>query len=316
MEDSVCNYWRQVSPKISEVMKLSWTYALSVVVNSFLCYTAIMLNVLTIHGIRKTSSFPRTLRTLLMNLAVSDVGVGLFAQPFYTSFQYKLLEGSNPECIFYTAFHVTLILFCTASLCGTTAITLDRLLAIHLHLRYQELVTHKRVVIMVISTWTLSVFLSVMWLWFPLHLSNFITTILAIFFHFLTAMAYFKIYLAVRHHKTQIQSLQVQREAPQPGERANFAGLIKLVIGVFYVYIVLFICYSLTFIFFFIMALNHHGKPVRKIFSFSLSLMFLNSSLNPVIYCWKMRRIRHSIMNIPRQIHDWYRNHFGWYMRP
>lgn len=275
-----------------------------------------MLNVLTIHGIRKTSSFPWTLRTLLMNLAVSDVGVGLFAQPFYTSFQYKLLEGSNPECIFYTAFHVTLILFCTASLCGTTAITLDRLLAIHLHLRYQELVTHKRVVIMVISTWTLSVFLSVMWLWFPLHLSNFITIILAIFFHFLTAMAYFKIYLAVRHHKTQIQSLQVQREAPQPGERANFAGLIKLVIGVFYVYIVLFICYSLTFIFFFIMALNHHGKPVRKIFYFSLSLMFLNSSLNPVIYCWKMRRIRHSIMNIPRQIHDWYRNHFGWYMRP
>ena len=131
------------------------------------------------------------------------------------------------------------------------------------------------------------------------------------FFHFLTAMAYFKIYLAVRHHKTQIQSLQVQREAPQPGERANFAGLIKLVIGVFYVYIVLFICYSLTFIFFFIMALNHHGKPVWKIFYFSLSLMFLNSSLNPVIYCWKMRRIRHSIMNIPRQIHDWYRNHFG-----
>ena len=225
-------------------MKLSWTYALSVVVNSFLCYTAIMLNVLTIHGIRKTSSFPRTLRTLLMNLAVSDVGVGLFAQPFYTSFQYKLLEGSNPE-------------------------------------------------------------------WFPLHLSNFITTILAIFFHFLTAMAYFEIYLAVRYHKTQIQSLQVQREAPQPGERANFAGLIKLVIGVFYVNIVLFICYSLTFIFFFIMALNHHGKPVGKIFYFSLSLMFLNSSLNPVIYCWKMRRIRHSIMNIPRQIHDWYRNHFG-----
>lgn len=207
-------------------------------------------------------------------------------------------------------------LFCTASLCGITAITLDRLLAIHLHLRYQELVTHKRVVIMVISTWTLSVFLSVMWLWFPLHLSNFITTILAIFFHFLTAMAYFKIYLAVRHHKTQIQSLQVQREAPQPAERANFAGLIKLVIGVFYVYIVLFICYSLTFIFFFIMALNHHGKPVWKIFYFSSSLMFLNSSLNPVIYCWKMRRIRHSIMNIPRQIHDWYRNHFGWYMRP
>ena len=35
--------------------------------------------------------------------------------------------------------------------------SVDRFLAAHLHLRYQELMTHKRVVAAVISIWTLSV---------------------------------------------------------------------------------------------------------------------------------------------------------------
>ena len=38
----------------------------------------------------------------------------------------------------------------------------DRFLAIHLHLKYQELVTHKRVVAMLISTWVLSAIISLM----------------------------------------------------------------------------------------------------------------------------------------------------------
>ena len=48
-------------------------------------------------------------------------------------------------------------LFVFASFFGVFAITVDRFLAIHLHLRYQELVTHKRVVAVVISFLVLSV---------------------------------------------------------------------------------------------------------------------------------------------------------------
>ena len=49
--------------------------------------------------------------------------------------------------------------FCLASFLGVVApaVSVDRFLAIHLHLRYQELVTHKRVVAVVISIWLLSV---------------------------------------------------------------------------------------------------------------------------------------------------------------
>ena len=45
------------------------------VFNGFLCYTTIILNIVTIHAVRKTALLPKPLRTLLLNLAASDVGV-------------------------------------------------------------------------------------------------------------------------------------------------------------------------------------------------------------------------------------------------
>ena len=50
--------------------------------------------------------------------------------------------------------------------------------------------------------------------------------------------------------------------------------------------------------------------------SLSLTFVFLNSSLNPVIYCRKMRHIRHAIVDILRNT-SWLRNlalHF--YLEP
>ena len=64
-------------------------------------------------------------------------------------------------------FNVIVFLFSTASFLGVVAVSVDRFLAVHLHLRYQELVTHKRVVAVVISIWLLSVFLSLMAMWVP-----------------------------------------------------------------------------------------------------------------------------------------------------
>ena len=50
---------------------------------------------------------------------------------------------------------------------GVLALTVDRFLAIHLHLRYQEFVTHKRVVAVVTSIMVLSSLISSFPLWTP-----------------------------------------------------------------------------------------------------------------------------------------------------
>ncbi|KAL9981993.1 hypothetical protein ACROYT_G010769 [Oculina patagonica] len=99
------------------------------------------------------STLPKTLKTLLLSLAVSDVGVGLLSQPLYTLLLVNHLQEENPSCAFYMAFDIMISLFAIASFFGVVAISVDRFLAIHLHLRYQELVTHKRVVAVVISIW-------------------------------------------------------------------------------------------------------------------------------------------------------------------
>lgn len=96
-------------PLISNYEDLFSTYVANCVFNNFLCYTAIVLNIVAIHSIKKTSSLPQTLKTLLVSLALSDVGVGLFVQPFYTSLLVKWLQQSNPGCVTYCGDHCVVI---------------------------------------------------------------------------------------------------------------------------------------------------------------------------------------------------------------
>ena len=73
----------------------------------------------------------------------------------------------------YGAFYIQSFLFSFASFFGVFALTIDRFLAIHLHLRYQELVTHKRVVAVVSSVWVLSasvVLLRLKWIRIPSYI--------------------------------------------------------------------------------------------------------------------------------------------------
>ena len=99
---------------------------------------------------------------MLLSLAVSDVGVSLLGQPLYISLLVNGFQQNIPGCSMYKAFDILVLLFSTASFIGVVAVSVDRFLAIHLHLRYQELVTHKRVGAVVISIWVLSAFLSLM----------------------------------------------------------------------------------------------------------------------------------------------------------
>lgn len=77
----------------------------------FLTYTAVMLNIATTYAIRKTTSLPKTLRTLMLSLSVSDIDVGLFFQPLYSSLLVSWLNHNNPSCKIYRIFSVAGNLF-------------------------------------------------------------------------------------------------------------------------------------------------------------------------------------------------------------
>ena len=305
MKESFCEIL-DYYPRVSEVDDLFSTYIANCVFNSFPSYTAIMLNIVTILAIRKTSSLPKSLKTLLLSLAVSDVGVGLVNQPLYTSILIKWLQQSNPGCNTLKAFYFIGNLFSTASFFGVVAVSVDRFLAIHLHLRYQELVTHKRVVAVVILIWVMSISASFSIFWVPRDSFSLIIVFIGTAGVFLTTMIYISIYLTVRRHKSQIQAQRVQLQA-QAGEISNFASLINSAVGIFYVYLMLLICYLPYFISLAAFKTKGPNVTLKKFFLFSVTLLYLNSSLNPVIYCLKMRHIRHAVINILRNM-SWHRS--------
>ena len=283
---------------------LNTSYIVNCVLNAILTYTTIMLNILTIHAIRKTSSLPKPLKTLFLSLAASDLGVGLLAQPLYITVMIKQLQkNTENNSFFFTsiAFETLTVIFGYSSFFTVVAISVDRFLAIHLHLRYQELVTHKRVAAAVISIWVLSIFLSLLPSWIAnteiLKLKLAITIILGLCF-ISTTIIYCKIYVTVQRHTDHIQALQVQ-QAPEIDEMAHaVARHIKTALSTFYVYVVFLVCYLPDYCtsVVFMLSDSSESQFTDHLLLYTLTLMFLNSSLNPVIYCWKMEDIRHSII--------------------
>ena len=288
------------TPRYTELKDLRSTFITNCIFSNFTTHTSIMLNIVTIYAIHKTSAMAKTLKTLLLSLAFSDVAVGLFSQPIYTFFLVKWLQLENINCNTYQVINISGYLFSTASFLGVVAVSVDRFLAVHLHLRYQELVTHRRVVIVVIGIWVYSAFSSLMIFWGLLGTRDLISTINIAFSFIITFVAYIRIYLTVRRHKNQIRSMQIRNEAHS--EEINFSVLIKSTVGIFYVYLVFLMCYLPYFICIAVIQIYSSSISLKKLFLYSLTLAYLNSSLNPVIYCWKMRHVRHAIMDILRKM--------------
>ena len=282
------------------------SYIVNCVFNTYLCYTAIILNSVTIHALRKTSSLPKPLKTLLLSLAVSDLGVGLLVQPMYIAVYVMELERNTQNNPIYNnmlfVYLITLNIFFPASFFGVMALSADRFLAIRLHLRYQELVTHKRVIAVVISIWFLSSLASLIRLWTPVNISFAIFAIIAVFCLLGTTLIHYKIYVAVRRHANQIsRALQVQQVA-QNGEMENAARMRKFAVGALFVYLAFLVCYLPRICTLTATAISGTSTTTESLHLYSLTLAFLNSSLNPLIYCWKMRQMRHAVMDILRNI--------------
>ena len=300
MENPFCEELLQEHDSITEAKSLYSSYIGTCVLNAVFSFVAIVLNSLTIHAIRKASLLPKSLKTLLLNLAVSDLGVGLLVQPFHATLLVKCLLQYNKPSYFNNVYIILRQWFSLASFFGVTALSADRFLAIHLHLRHQELVTHKRVVAVAISIWLFSTFLSLLDVWIP-WVASVVTSIILILCFLSTTFFYCKIYLTVRRHRNQIQAMQVQQVALNGGQlMANSASLRRSAVGAFYVYFVFLVCYLPNYVTFVVKLLSETNIDLEVLSLYTFTLILFNSTVNPLIYCWKMRHIRLAVMDILR----------------
>ena len=288
------------APQLSKKsQQMNYLYLTFCVFNAYLSYTATMLNIVAIYAIRKTSSLSKNLKTLLLSQAVSDLGVGLLVQPMVVAQVMNSNRNSETRLIPTKLLIFGTNLFIFATLFSVTALCADRFLAIRLNLRYQELVTHQRVVAAVISIWVISTLISLLTLFLPKQIRYvsfvIIESACIVTATFLSA----KLYLTIRRHINQIQVSQVapndQGESVQRKRKSAMATL--------YVYLIFIACYLPDICVLIIVAsISEPRIDLGHLQFYTLTLLFLNSTLNPLIYCWKMKRIQHTIVSTLRHI--------------
>ena len=269
------------------------SHIVNLVLNAFTSFSAIVFNSFTIHALRKTSSLPAPFKTLLLSLAVSDLIAGLLAQPLYIILIVISSKQNTADHALTSTILVIVCALCAASLLSVIALSMDRFLAVHLHLRYKELVTHKRVVGAVILIWILSVGISLVWIWRDTYkVFSLVAIIWSLCFVYMTIVN-LRLSQAIKRHRNQIQAdLQVQQVALAAKPR-------KSAVSALYVYLLVLVCY-LPMYFSIILYVVRKGEDSSLFYS--RTVMFFNSSLNPIIYCWRIRPIRQTIMSILRNI--------------
>ena len=268
------------------------------VVNIFLFITAVVGNTLILAALcRKSSLYPRS-KLLFRCLATTDLGIGVVTQPLYVTYLMSVVNERWNICRFALAStFITGFTFGSVSLLTLTAIGVDRLLALLLGLRYKQIVTLSRTYIVVVIFWGISLFFATMYvlnynitLWFS-YIVLTLCLVTAIF-------CYTKIFLGLRHHKTQ--ALDHNHQQPCRTSPLNIARYRKAVSSALWIQLTLVACYlpyGITWTFPTYLELSSSVVLAKYV---ALSSVYLNSSLNPFLYCWKVKEVRQAVKEICR----------------
>ena len=127
------------------------------VLNSFLSISAFLGNTLILVTLYKDGSLHPPSKLLFRSLAITDLCVGIIVVPFQVSVWLSVVNERWSTCRFTCAASIiTRNFFCLVSLSTLSAISVDRLLALLLGLRYRQVVTFKRTFVTVIAFWVFS----------------------------------------------------------------------------------------------------------------------------------------------------------------
>ena len=277
--------------------------AFFVTLNVFLSVIATIGNLLILVALRKVTSINSPTKLLFQCLAASDLCVGLIQQPLFVAV--LLRDFASPTASYYlTKVYAGLgYILCGVSLMTAATISIDRLLALILGLSYKLTVTVKRVRKVVIIVWlgSFSVGFS---RWIDLRLiaygSSLVVTLFSIF---ASAFSFTKIVLKLRQQQGQVEQ-RVEPEQVNGGEiPLNIARYKKMVYSVAWLQMALTVCY-MPIISFLLLAVVTQRFGNAFLYRSAITVVFLNSSINPILYCWRIREVKREVKNILKQIYQ------------
>lgn len=266
------------------------------VLNVLFAITSILFNSVILFAIWKTRTLHTPSNTLLSGLAASDLAVGCLLQPLHVAM--KLLEIHQhlaPYCHLRIALETLTMVVSGTSFLILTFIAVERYLAVYLHLRYKAIITCQRMAICLAIAWLLPVVGALSRFWLSPRAVATIAGSVIITCLLSNIWAYFKIFCFVKHHTTQIQNITSCLQASGP--TMEISKYNKTVVTMATLLLILIVSYApfvgVT------NAIAFGGKRNRALstaYTILAIWIYATSSLNPVLYCWRLRDFRQALI--------------------
>lgn len=245
---------------------------------------SIVGNCLVLAAITRTASLRTPSMFFLCSLAASDLLVGFVVQPLYITSTFARINVLD-NLWFLVSFAT-----CGISLCSITVISVDRFLALYYHMRYPTLVTKTRAILTLVLMWIFICILSGIYclnrnIYF-LVIALGVSLCLSI-----SIVAYIGIFRVVRHQQLQIHTQQQAVQARTDGV-SNIRQLKRSALNSFVFFIVMVLFYAPMSA---AMAVYLVSEEWEHAWSFTTTAVFMNSSINPFLYCWRLGKLRKAV---------------------
>ena len=273
------------------------------ILNILLSITASLGNSLILAALHKETSLHPPTKLLLRCLTITDLCVGVIIHPMTVFFHsYSVTTVNNWKMFYYVeTFHKTSsFVLCQVTILTTGAISVDRLLALLSGLSYRHVVTLTRARAVITCFWLIGISIGSIHLW-NINIAFTIASIDALVSLTTSAVSYTKILRTLRH-QLQIHAVpQGQGNGGPPP--LNIALYKRSVSSAIWVQLALVICYTPFFAVVTLMTYGGmSGGEVQIAFEMTATLSYFNSSLNPVLYCWKIRSVRQAAKDTIKQL--------------
>ena len=272
------------------------------VLNTFISITATIGNLLVLVTIWRGPNLHTPSNILLFGLALSDMCVGIVSEPLHVGSQSLLFNDSGriTSCTLTKVQKLISVFLTAVTLLTVTAMSVDRYLAIYLHLRYEQVVTERRARKVILCLWFISGVPLVI-IHFDAMTSSLVMIITIAVCLAVISFAWIKIYQVVRHHQAQIQDQMAVAHASQSFDMARFRNS---AINTMFVLVILLVCYTPYLVSKICLTVNLNPSNVLFI-EITYIFVLLNSSLNPFVYFWRQRDLRSQAKQLFISFRNW-----------
>ena len=279
--------------------------------NIVLSITTSLGNTLILIALHKVSSVHPPTKLLFRCLAVTDLCVGVIVQPIYVMILLDIYTATitiNSSITHYLGEIQRALSFalCGISVFTSTAISVDRFLALKMGVRYRQVVSLRRVRTAIKCFWLIGISVGLSGCFWSVRIAYTTGVIFAALSVVISVFFYTKIYLRLQQHQTQVEHVH-EGQPNRQGIPLIITQYKKTVYSIAWVQLAMVVCYVPFIISTIIIPLTKEwtGVTLDIVWASAVTLHYLNSSLNPILYCWKITEVRQAVKDIVIQFCCW-----------